>query len=265
MKMNTLTRRTSILAASFLMMAACGASGDESGEGPNSAALQEISLGEADAPVTIVEYASWTCPACLQFHNDVVGNLKDEYVDTGKVRYVFREFPTAPANISVAGFAIARCAGEDRYYDVLDELFSRQTAILSLARQGGQVKQALQQIGANHGITDEAEFDACLENSDIRRAISASVAAGDDAGVNATPTLFLNGEQLEGYEWRQWPAMQAMLDEALGEDAPETATEASMDEAETPAMTDEGDMSGESMNSDTESMDETEGEAAPQQ
>jgi len=138
-------------------------------------------------------------------------------------------------------------------------------AILSLARQGGQVKQALQQIGANHGITDEAEFDACLENSDIRRAISASVAAGDDAGVNATPTLFLNGEQLEGYEWRQWPAMQAMLDEALGEDAPETATEASMDEAETPAMTDEGDMSGESMNSDTESMDETEGEAAPQQ
>ena len=265
MKMNTLTRRTAILAVSFLTMTACGASGDESGEGPNSAALQEITLGEEDAPVTIVEYASWTCPACLQFHNDVVGNLKEDYVETGKVRYIFREFPTAPANISVAGFAIARCAGEDRYYDVLDELFSRQTAILSLARQGGQVKQALQQIAANHGITDEAEFDACLNNSDIRRAISASVAAGDEAGVNATPTLFLNGEQLEGFEWRQWTGMQSMLDEALGEDAPAAATEASMEEAETPAMTDEGDMSGESMNRATESMDETEGEAAPQQ
>lgn len=234
MKMNTLTRRTAILAVSFLTMTACGASGDESGEGPNSAALQEITLGEEDAPVTIVEYASWTCPACLQFHNDVVGNLKEDYVETGKVRYVFREFPTAPANISVAGFAIARCAGEDRYYDVLDELFSRQTAILSLARQGGQVKQALQQIAANHGITDEAEFDACLNNSDIRRAISASVAAGDEAGVNATPTLFLNGEQLEGFEWRQWTGMQSMLDEALGEDAPAAATEASMEEAGNP-------------------------------
>ncbi|WP_018146612.1 DsbA family protein [Henriciella marina] len=259
MKMNALTRRSSILAVSFLMMAACGASGDETGQanGSSEAALQEISLGADDAPVTIVEYASWTCPACLQFHNEVVGNLKEDYVDTGKVRYVFREFPTAPAEISVAGFAIARCAGEDSYYDVLDELFSRQTAILSLARQGGQVKQALQQVAANHGISDPAEFDACLQNSDVRRAISASVAAGDQQGVNATPTVFLNGEQLEGYAWRQWPAMQEILNEELGEEAP--------GDAEEPVMTDEGDMSGESMNSDAESMDETEGEAVPQQ
>lgn len=259
MKMNVFTRRTSVLAVSFLMMAACGASGDETdtANGSSEAALQEISVGADDAPVTIVEYASWTCPACLQFHNEVVGNLKEDYVDTGKVRYVFREFPTAPAEISVAGFAIARCAGADSYYDVLDELFSRQTAILGLARQGGQVKQALQQVAANHGISDPAEFDECLQNSDIRRAISASVAAGDQQGVNATPTVFLNGEQLEGYAWRQWPAMQEILNEELGEEAPATAEE--------PVMTDEGDMSGESMNSDAESMDETEGEAAPQQ
>lgn len=261
--MKLVSRRSTLLAFSFLMMAACGASGDETAEtgGTSSAALQEIALGEDDAPVTIIEYASWTCPACLQFHTDVVGNMKEEYIDTGKVRYIFREFPTAPAQISVAGFAVARCAGEDKYYDVLNELFSRQTAILSLARQGGQVKQALQQVAANHGISDPEEFDACLQNSDIRRAISASVAAGERDDVTGTPTVLLNGEKLEGYAWRQWPGMQETLNEALGEDAPQTVSE----EAETPAMTDEGDTTDESMNSDAEAMDETEGEAAPQQ
>ena len=126
---------------------------------------------------------------------------------------------------------------------------------------GGQVKQALQQVAANHGISDPEEFDACLQNSDIRRAISASVAAGERDDVTGTPTVLLNGEKLEGYAWRQWPGMQETLNEALGEDAPQTVSE----EAETPAMTDEGDTTDESMNSDAESMDETEGEAAPQQ
>jgi protein-disulfide isomerase len=201
-------------------LAACGASGDDPDSASSDAALQEITLGEDDAPVTVLEYASWTCPACLQFHNDVVGNLKDDYIETGKVKYVFREFPTAPAQVSVAGFAVARCAGEDRYYDVLDELFSRQTAILSLARQGGQVKAALQQVASNNGINGAEEFDACLQDADIRRAIAASVTAGEDDGVNATPTVFVNGEQLEGYAWREWSGMEAILADALGEEAP---------------------------------------------
>ncbi|WP_169711669.1 DsbA family protein [Henriciella litoralis] len=239
--MRVISRRTAVLAVSFLAMAACGAAGDnEKSDGSSSeAALKEMTLGADDAPVTLVEYASWTCPACLQFQNEVVGKLKSEYVETGKVKFIFREFPTAPAEISVAGFAVARCAGEDKYYDVLDELFSRQTAILSLARQGGQVKQALQQVAANHGITDPAEFDACLQNADIRRAIAASVSAGDEAGVNATPTVFMDGEKLEGYDWRQWAGMQAVLNEALGEETPAAApvedTDADTAPEETPA------------------------------
>ena len=246
MKLNTFTRRTALFAVSLFAMAACGASGGE-GDAQGEAALKEITLGDDDAPVTILEYASWTCPACLQFHTDVVGKMKEEYVETGKVKYIFREFPTAPAQISVAGFAVARCAGEDQYYDVLDELFSRQTAILSLARQGGQVKAALQQVGANHGITDAEEFEACLQNADIRRAITASVMAGEEDGVTGTPTVFLNGEKLEGYAWREWNGMQETLNAALGEDAPEAANA-----SEEPEMSDDSDMTGESGESDGE-------------
>ncbi|WP_158084504.1 thioredoxin domain-containing protein [Henriciella pelagia] len=222
--MTAITSRASLFAASVLALAACG--GADSSEGNQTsgttepAAVTEMTLGSDDAPVTVTEYASWTCPACLQFQNDVVDQMKEEYVSTGKVKFVFREFPTPPQEISVAGFAIARCAGEDKYFDVLEELFSRQTAILSLARQGGQVKQALQQVAANHGITDPAEFDACLQNSDLRRAIAASVDAGIEDGVEATPTVLLNGETLPGYDWRRWDGMKAVLDEALGEDAP---------------------------------------------
>lgn len=236
-----LTRRTAVFAVSLFAMAACGASGDDNAQS-GEVALNEIALGSDDAPVTIVEYASWTCPHCEQFHNDVVKKLKDDYVDTGKVKYVFREFPTAPAAITVAGFAVARCAGDDKYYDVLDELFSRQSAIISIARDGGQVKAALQQVGANHGVTDPAEFDACLQDSDIRRAINASVMAGEEAGVNATPTVFLNGEKLEGYAWREWSGMQAILNEALGEEAPAAEPAAAEDPA---AAGDTGAESGE--------------------
>jgi protein-disulfide isomerase len=206
MNMTAITSRASLFAVSVLALAACG--GADSSEGNQTsgttepAAVTEMTLGSDDAPVTVTEYASWTCPACLQFQNDVVDQMKEEYVSTGKVKFVFREFPTPPQEISVAGFAIARCAGEDKYFDVLEELFSRQTAILSLARQGGQVKQALQQ------------------NSDLRRAIAASVDAGIEDGVEATPTVLLNGETLPGYDWRRWDGMKAVLDEALGEDAP---------------------------------------------
>ena len=245
--MRAMSRRAILIAGSLLAVSACGAADDASSDSSTSsdaAATNEMVLGQEDAPVTVTEYASWTCPACLQFHTDVVGQLKSEYVETGKVKFVFREFPTAPANISVAGFAVARCAGEDRYFDVLDELFERQQGILSLARQGGQVRAALEQIAANHGITDTEAFDACLENSDIRRAIAGSVAQGEDDGVSATPTVMVNGEMLQGFEWRQWAGMKAVLDEALGEDAP--AEPAAEDTAPAP----EADSAGESGNTD---------------
>ncbi|WP_158085530.1 DsbA family protein [Henriciella aquimarina] len=258
--MRAITRRTAVLAASLLAMAACGAAGEGNGNSSSAntdgAATGDMYIGEEDAPVTLVEYASWTCPHCLQFKNDVIAKVKEEYVSTGKVKFVFREFPTAPANITVAGFAIARCAGEDKYFDVLDELFERQMAIISIARDGGQVKAALQQIAANHGITDPAAFDQCLQDSGIRKSIAAAVGQGEDAGVTGTPTVFINGEEPDGTQWRTWEGMQTALNEALGEDAPAaepaaaesetTAPTETSDPAETPAAAGESDMDAES-------------------
>ncbi len=220
------TRRVALAAIASLALSACGQAGGEdvapdtpSSPGNSSvsnAALKDIIIGDPNAPVTMIEYASWTCPACLNFDQTVMPMIKSDYIETGKVRFVFREFPTPPANIAVAGFAIARCAGEDKYYAVIGELFERQAGILAMVRQGDQVKSALMQIAENHGISGEEAFEACLQDSDIRRAISTAVGRGDASGVNSTPTVFVNGEMLKGYEWRYPEGMRLALDEALG-------------------------------------------------
>jgi protein-disulfide isomerase len=217
------TRRAAVAAFSIIALTACGAAdtsnAQEGTPGTSDMALTDITLGDADAPITIVEYASWTCPACLQFHNDVIPMLKADYVETGQVKFVFREFPTPPANISVAGFALARCAGEDRYYDAIDDLFMAQTNILNLARSGGDIEGALRALATSYGIEGDG-FTECLSNKDVTYAISESVMKGDSQGVNSTPTVFLNGEKLQGYDWRTADGMKALLDEKLGVDAP---------------------------------------------
>ncbi|NQY40592.1 MAG: DsbA family protein [Henriciella sp.] len=214
-----LTRRAAVAAFSFVALTACGAAdtsnAQEGTPEANGLALTDIALGDADAPITIVEYASWTCPACLQFHNDVIPMLKADYVETGQVRFVFREFPTPPANISVAGFALARCAGENNYYDAIDDLFAAQTNVLNLARSGGDIEGALRALASSYGIEGDG-FTDCLSNKDVTYAIGESVMKGDSQGVNSTPTVFLNGEKLQGYEWRTADGMKALLDEKLG-------------------------------------------------
>lgn len=204
MSMLRFTRRGTVMAAAALALAACGSGSDSSDSSPRSGgsdaqtvALQDIVFGDPNAPVTLVEYASWTCPACLVFHVRILPSIKADYIDTGKVKLVFREFPTAPANVAVAGFALARCTEGEAYYDMLDELFVRQDAILTLARQGGPVVEALKQVAANHGIEGDEAFQACLDSEDNRNAIRASIAAADNDGVDSTPTFFLNGERMD--------------------------------------------------------------------
>ncbi len=224
MTMLRLTRRSALTAAVALILAACGSSNGEDAATPAGSAgdtiadaAQDIILGDPNAAVTIIEYASWTCPHCKQFHEDVMPMIQRDYIDTGKVRFVFREFPTPPADLAVAGFAIARCAGDDKYYDVIDELFERQPAILTMARQGGpQIKAALVQIAENNGMDGEVALDACLADREVIQKISVSVSRGDAAGVNATPTLFVNNQLLEGYDWRYADGMKTILDDALG-------------------------------------------------
>ena len=217
--MLTLTRRVAIAAITSLVLSACGAAGSGNSQSGNSGgdelALTDIALGEADAPITMVEYASWTCPACLQFHTDVIPMLKTDYIETGKVKFVFREFPTQPANITVAGFALARCAGEDNYYAVIDDLFAAQTNVLNMIRSGGDIEGALRNVASSYGIQGDA-FNECLANKDVTYAIGESVMKGDSQGVNSTPTVFINGKKLQGYDWRNAEGMRAVLDAELG-------------------------------------------------
>ena len=197
--MRLFSRRTTLSALAMLALSACG---DANGDGPGASSsgsgdgLPEIVLGDPDAPVTLIEYASVTCGACLQFHQQVMPSIKADYVETGKVKFIFREFPTPPAQVAVAGFAIARCAGDENYYDVIDDLFDAQPGILMAARNGA-VRPALEEIASRHGISPGAEFDACLSDPDIRTDIADVIMSGEDFQVTATPTLILQGRRVE--------------------------------------------------------------------
>lgn len=189
-----------------------------------------VALGAADAPVTLVEYASLTCGHCKDFHENVLPRIKADYVATGKVRYVFREYPTAPAELALAGFATARCAGEDGYFDVLDDFFANQVGIFESAR-AGTVAQTLTDLAGRHGLS-ESEFETCLNDSNVRRAIAASVNLGQSEGVDSTPTLILNGEVLLTPDSRTPDGLAAIIDAALTGDVPATEyTEEQIEEA----------------------------------
>lgn len=199
--MLSISRRATLSAFALLVLAACGnANGDDASHGGAvrnaETGLPDMVLGEADAPVTLIEYASVTCPHCAEFHATVMPVIKEEYIETGKVKFIFREYPTSPHNVAIAGFALARCTGPESYYDVLDDLFDNQMGILSAARNG-TVISALRAVGERHGINGEQEFNACIDNSAIREDIADTILSGDQYNVSATPTLILQGHRVD--------------------------------------------------------------------
>ena len=148
-------------------------------------------LGKPDAPVTIVEYASMTCGHCATFHAKTYPVLKQRYIDTGKVKYIMREFPLDP--LAAAGFMLARCAGKDKYYPMIETLFTQQQKwvvqkpiepLLAIARQAGFSQES---------------FDACLKDQKMLESIEAVRNRGTEKfGVNSTPTFFINGKKFQG-------------------------------------------------------------------
>ena len=153
--------------------------------------LPDQVLGAADAPVTIVEYASMTCPHCAHFHETTYPELKKRYIDTGKVRFIFREFPLD--QLAAAGSMLARCAGDGKYFPMIETLFSQQRTwavqkplppLLAIAKQAGFTQQS---------------FDQCLANQKLLEQIEATRdRASNKFGVASTPTLFINGKRVTG-------------------------------------------------------------------
>ena len=153
--------------------------------------LGEMTMGADNAPVTIVEYASMTCPHCAHFHEKTLPELKKRYIDTGKVRFIFREFPFDP--LAAGAFMLARCTDKDKYFPLIDALFSQQNTwavqkpiepLFAVAKQAGYTKET---------------FEACLANQKVLQGIEWVRNRGAEKfGVDSTPTFFVNGTRHKG-------------------------------------------------------------------
>lgn len=155
--------------------------------------LPEIALGKEDAPVKIVEYMSLTCPHCAHFAVTTFDTIKQKYIDTGKVRFVIREFPFDPR--AAAAFMLARCAPQEQYMPMVEMLFKQQIAWASPDVDG---RAALLQMSKLAGFTEDS-FTKCLTNQKLLDDVnSVRERAAKDFGVNATPTFLINGKRYAG-------------------------------------------------------------------
>jgi protein-disulfide isomerase len=154
--------------------------------------LKDIAIGKDDAKVTIVEYASMTCPHCARFHEATLPEITKKYLDTGKARLILREFPFDPR--AAAAFMLARCSPEDKYYPMVSVLFQQQQT-WSAAEDA---QAALLQISKLAGFSEES-FKACLTNQKLLDDVNAvRERASKDFGVESTPTFFINGNKYSG-------------------------------------------------------------------
>lgn len=171
--------------------------------------IEDMVLGQADAPVTVVEYGSYTCPHCAHFHEANFARLKAEYIDTGKVRFVFREVYFDRYGLWAA--MVARCGGPTRYFGIHSMLYEKQRE-WAASDDPNVVVQNLRQIGKTAGM-DDPQLDACMQDAAKAQAMISTVEANMAAdGVEGTPTLFINGTRHGNMDW---PDLKALVDAEL--------------------------------------------------
>ncbi len=154
-------------------------------------------MGDPKAPITMIEYASFTCAHCAHFHEVVWSDLKEKYIDTGKVYYIFRPFPTPPVELAVTESMIAECSGDKNFFKAVNFFMKRQQAIFSEARQG-RAKEALFTIAKGLGL-NEKQVDQCIDDETILAKLgNIQEHAIKTYNINATPSFIINGK-LAGY------------------------------------------------------------------
>lgn len=148
--------------------------------------------GSKDAPLTLIEYGSLTCGGCKYFHDKILPRIEADYVETGKVRFIFRE--VLRNDVDTALVAMARCAGEDKFFEATDAMFEHQPEIIKSA-QAGTLLDTFVEVGAPYGITDVDAFNACYADMSIRLDMIEVQESANQYDLHGTPTLVINGEE----------------------------------------------------------------------
>jgi len=200
-----LNRRFIVVAAVLAGLALAGCSKGGAAPGASS---EDMSLGDPAAKVKVLEYASASCAHCARFNNEVFPAFKAKYIDTGKVRYTLKEFLTPPNEVAAAGFLLARCAGKDKYFTVLDSIYKNQNEMF----QTGDFRGVLLRIAQSTGMTEE-QFNKCITDEAALKALDARVEKHVRVDkIDSTPTFVINGKTAKAGEMTM-----ADLDAAIAE------------------------------------------------
>jgi len=184
------------LTRSFLAIMMMGALALSACSKGGAAGSEDMSMGDPNAKVKVVEFASASCSHCAAFNNDVFPAFKAKYIDTGKVHYTLKEFLTPPIEVAAAGFLTARCAGKDKYFSVLDAVYHAQAEIF----QTGDPRGVLLRIAQSAGMT-EKQFDACITDENALKALNARVEKAEKVDkITGTPTFLVNGKEVASGE-----------------------------------------------------------------
>ena len=211
-----------LMAGAALALSACSGGGEDAGTSTASATDGEYTvagdyiLGKAGAPVTLVEYASVACGACAYWHQNVYPEVKSQYIDTGKVKYVFRPFPAGNQDMATAGHKLALCADRTKFFKNVKLQFDRQSQIMEMGRKQNGLRQAYVSLAKASGLSED-EFISCMGNAEVSSRYEAFVELGTDQGVTGTPTVFVNGKRVKN----DFESIQAAIAPILGEPIPE--------------------------------------------
>ncbi|USQ96454.1 DsbA family protein [Caulobacter sp. RL271] len=201
--MRSLITRITLVAALAASLAACGPKGTK-------VTAEDMSLGNPNAKVTVVEYASVACPHCAKWNAEVFPAFKAKYIDTGKINYVAREALTGEPTLANAGAMLARCAGKDKYFQVTDALYKAQTNIF----QTGDIRGELLIIARSAGMSED-QFNSCLSDENAAKSAQRIENQMKADKIQGTPTFIVNGKKVGGEEGGE--ATLAQLDAAIAE------------------------------------------------
>ncbi|MEM7731846.1 MAG: DsbA family protein [Pseudomonadota bacterium] len=175
----------------------------------DTSVVKEMAMGDENAPVTFIEYASFTCPHCASFHANQFKDLKADFIDTGKVRFIYRDVYFDKFGLWAS--MVARCGGPERFFGISDMIYADQREWIGDGTDAG-VADRLRKIGKVAGLSED-ELDACLTDRDHAQALVAVYQENSEAdGVNSTPTLLINGTK---YENMAYPQLKEIIEGKL--------------------------------------------------